>query len=566
MTPSRPRDAAAGRLSLVLDVLIAGALAVTVLVALNGGLQFRAGSVRISAHDVARPLLVSLALIAIRLWRARKTSSADLSAMTARIGFIALFGVVFSTWLILLVTVCGGADSYGYVSASRLIRSFRLSYVEPIAGYLPLADPVNAVAPLGYRPGGNGATIVPTYPIGLPVVMAFLGTLFGDGAEFYVSPLLGLLAAMVAYRIASAFTDRIGAALSALFVAVTPIFVNQAIQPMSDVAATFWLLLALMFVVREPGTTLDWVLASAAAGMAFMTRPALVGAVAVLVVIALVFRGWRAAAICAAGLLPFGAFQAWLHWHLYGAVLSSGYGGAAYLFTIDRVPRNLWVFFRWVSYSASPLFAVVLALGAFAFGSMRWWAAALALLAGVAAPYLFYFTYDDWQATRFLLPGIAVAMIVCGVTIRNLSMRWLPRSAAVVMVLAIAWIAAAASYRFLHRQDTFTLARLEAKYPQVGEWIAASAPRNTVVFAFLHSGSVRFYAGRPTARWDQLSAAELGTAVAALKAKGWESWAVIDGPDEAAAFWPRLEEAQRALTMDPKGNVQGVQIVALRPR
>jgi hypothetical protein len=266
----------------------------------------------------------------------------------------------------------------------------------------------------------------------------------------------------------------------------------------------------------------------------------------------------------ALGFSPFVAFQAWVHWHLYGSVLATAYGTASHIFTIERVPGNLLTYFRWLNYSATPLFLSTLAAGAFLCGSVRWWAAAVAVFAAVALPYLFYFTYGSWQDTRFLLPGIAVAMIVCGITVRNVVGRWTPRAAAPLIVLAIAGAASAGSYRFLDRHHTFALARIEAKFPRAADWIRQTAPPQTVVFAFLHSGSVRLYADRPTVRWDQIDGDGLSASVAALAARGWDSWAVIDGPSEAEAFWPRVQEDK--VIMEPRGRVQGVDIVSLRPR
>ena len=555
------------RAPFVLDVAIAMFLAVAIVVAVHGGIQFSILSARMSAHSVARPLAACAVLMALRLRTVRGAAGLEVSAIVCRVGFLALFGAVFATWLFSLVTSCGGADSYGYVSASRLLRSLQLSQVEPIAALLPVNEPLKVAAPLGYVPAPARGAIVPGYPLGVPMVMALFGTVFGNGAEFYVSPVLAALAVMIAYGIARAFSDTVGASLSALFVAVTPIFVNQAIQPMSDAAAACGLLLSIWFLVRYRDRDPLWCLAAGlAGGAALLTRPVLLSAILVVFVVALLFRGRRAAALFMAGLAPFVAFQAWLHWYLYGNVLASGYGTASHLFTLERVPGNVLTYAGWLNYSATPLFLPTLVLGALACGSLRWWAAAVAVVAGVAAPYLFYFTYGDWQDTRFLLPGVAVAMIVCGVTIRNGLARWTGRAAAPIIALAIAGGAAAASYRFLDRHHTFALARIEAKYPRVGEWIHQSAPPRTIVLAFLHSGSVRFYADRQTLRWDQMNAAELSASVAALKARGWHTWAVVDGPQEAAAFWPRLQEADRTLVMEPRGRVQGVDVVALYPR
>jgi hypothetical protein len=549
----------------VLDVTIAAALAVAIHVALYGGFQLGIGPVRLSARSLTRPLIVCTLLAAGRVMFLRRSGGGIVPAI-GRVGFLALFGVLAGTWFRFAVTSCGGADSYGYVSASRLLRSFQLSYLDPIAD-LPLSDPVSAVTPLGYVAAPDRHTVVPGYPLGLPAVMAAFAGWFGNGAEFYVSPVLATCSAAVAYRIARVFTDAAGASLSAMLVAAAPIFVNQAIQPMSDVAATFWLLLGVWLLIRrDGGATATHVAAGAAAGMAFVTRPALAIAAGALALAALALRGRRTAMLFVAAFAPFAIVQALLHWHLYGGVLQSGYGTAAQIFTIQRLPANVASYVGWLNYSASPVFLPTVLAGAFACGAVRWWAAGVGVFAAVMAPYLFYFTYDNWQDTRFLLPGLAVVLIGCGITIRNLVARWMPRALVPLALVAIAYVAAAASHRFLDRHHAFALARIEAKYSRVGESIVRSAPPRTAVFAFLHSGSVRFYAGRPTVRWDRLSSHEIAAAVDALHARGWESWAVVDGPEEGAAFWPKVSEVDRQLLVEPRERVAGVDVVVLRPR
>jgi hypothetical protein len=560
-TTSKPR------VHLILDLGIAALLSTALLVASHGGFAFALGPLRVSAHGLARPLLVCVVLIGVRVSISGKAQPHAVAAMVGRIGFLALAGAVVGIWFMFLVTSCGGADSYGYVSASRLVRSLRLSQSEPLARELPVAEPLAVVAPLGYVPGRDGETIVPVYPLGLPFVMAFAGSVFGDGAEFYVSPLLAVLGVAAAYGIARGFTDAAGAALSALLVAVTPAFAHQAIQPMSDVAATCWMLVAVWCLVRtanaEPGQA---VAAGIAAGMAFLTRPALVTAVVALIGVTVVFRGRRSAAFFVAAFAPFLVFQTWLQWHLYGSVFSSGYGTASHLFTPARVPTNVMNYFKWVNYSLSPLFVAIFAVGAFARGTRAWWIAAVALAVAVAAPHLLYFTYDDWEVTRFLLPGIAVAVIVCGVTIGNVVNRWTHSAVAPLVILAIACAAAAVSHRFLDRHHTFALAHVERRYPRVADWIDRTTPLETVVFAFQHSGSIRFYSQRPTLRWDQMTGDELAASVASLKARGWRTLAVLEGPDEATAFWPRVERRKDALLVEPAERVQGVDILALHTR
>jgi len=551
---------------LILDVSAACALAVAILVGVHGGLQVELGSTRLSAHGPGRALLAGGILLGLRLLLTRELHGAGFGRILFRVGLGALLAATLATWLLSLVPWCGGADSYGYVSASRLLRSFRLSDSAAIASYLPVPDPLRVAAPLGYVPAVREEAIVPGYPLGLPLVMAAFAAVFGDGAEFYVSPVVAAGALAAAFGIARAFADVTAGWLSAFLLAITPILVNQAVQPMSDTAATFWLLLAFWLLVRAQERQGWWLAAGAAAGMVFLTRPVLLPATVALLGVAGAIGGRRAAILFCAAFAPFVFFQGWLHWRLYGSILASGYGSGSQLFAIGRLPGNFVEYFTWLNYSMSPVFLITFA--AALFGSTPFWlrAAVVVVFSAVAAPYLFYFTYDDWQDTRFLLPGMALAVILCGITIRNLVARWASPAVAPLVLLAIAVAAAVASYRFLDRHHTLALARVEARYPRVAEWIDRVAPERTVVLALLHSGSVRFYAGRPTARWDQMTSEELAAAIAALSARGWNTWAVVDGPAESEAFWPRVEQQRAVLAVEPKERIAGVDILALRVR
>ena len=46
-----------------------------------------------------------------------------------------------------------------------------------------------------------------------------------------------------------------------------------------------------------------------------------------------------------------------------------------------------------------------------------------------------------------------------------------------------------------------------------------------------HSGSITYYSGRPTLRWDLLDAASLDRAIASLRRAGYEPYVVLDGEE-----------------------------------
>jgi hypothetical protein len=80
----------------------------------------------------------------------------------------AVLGLRFGTF------AASGADSYGYVSQADLWLRGTPIVDEPLASEAPWRNAVWTLAPLGYRPGDVRGTMVPTYPPGLPLVMAGL--------------------------------------------------------------------------------------------------------------------------------------------------------------------------------------------------------------------------------------------------------------------------------------------------------------------------------------------------------------------------------------------------------
>ena len=55
-------------------------------------------------------------------------------------------------------------------------------------------------SPLGYRPAGAPGTIVPGYPLGLPLVMAAARRVIGEFGPYLVGPALAVLAAFARLR------------------------------------------------------------------------------------------------------------------------------------------------------------------------------------------------------------------------------------------------------------------------------------------------------------------------------------------------------------------------------
>jgi 4-amino-4-deoxy-L-arabinose transferase-like glycosyltransferase len=83
-------------------------------------------------------------------------------------------------------------------------------------------------------PGG----IVPTYPPGLPLVMAAAQRLAGEGAVHAVVPLQGGVAVWLTFLLGRRLGGARAGLAAALLLASSPVFLAAAVRPMSDLPAT----------------------------------------------------------------------------------------------------------------------------------------------------------------------------------------------------------------------------------------------------------------------------------------------------------------------------------------
>ena len=201
---SRPRN------STLLDALIAALLALAALVAATGGFEIAIGSLTLRSHSAWRILIVAGAVIGIRAWVFSRWRRADPRSLIPDPFVVVLLTLTFLSigyWFKYLLTTIGGADSYGYASAARMLASGRLVEAAPIAEWLSSANRLALASPLGWAPAASGGGISPTYPLGLPALMAIFTTIAGSNTIFYVSPAMSLLTLWLVFRMARRWGD-----------------------------------------------------------------------------------------------------------------------------------------------------------------------------------------------------------------------------------------------------------------------------------------------------------------------------------------------------------------------
>jgi hypothetical protein len=514
--------------------------------------------VSLSVRNLSRPLLLAALLLAARAWLdtgPQRLTRALVAASRVLLGSVLSAAVL--GWVTFLSTTCGGADSYGYVSAADRLLSGSLVQVEPLAHILPFPDAITAATPLGYTPSPRVADAsVPIYPLGLPALMAAATMVAEASGPFAVAPLSGLLLLVGVYLVAFyASRDRLLALTAAALTSMHPVVFTYSIQPMSDVPAAAFFLLAVAGLLRQPDKPL---LAGIAAAMCLLVRPALTPALVALLVIPIITErriAYRRALWYA---MPVGcgvAIQGGLQWYLYGHPLANGYADMGTLFSIDRVGTNARSHLYWAWRSLGPVF-----LGSAVVGLVMLPAAARATVivvtAAVTAPYLAYRTFDHWETLRFLLPALvlltvpaaagllSVARLVAGPAGGALI------SAAVVLFLAYSWTG------WLRTSNVFTMPDHETRYRLAGELVRQTTPSNAVVLAQLHSGSIRYYSRRSSVNWERIPAGALPATLAAMHRSGSAVYLLIDGEEEHLEFEQRHGSVATWLPVGQRRTVQ----------
>ena len=520
MTPEHDRDVID---ALLIAVVLLG-LALAAASVLGAGMSTSVAGIRVSARTLFRPVMIAVAAGLIAAWRSqrRERQFTDLwiaAQRHATLIAMCMAIVVFTSAMRTSLFEARASDQYGYVSQAMLWAQGDLVVAQPLAATAPWPDATWTFSPLGYRPGQRPATIVPTYPPGLPLIMAGLIKLFGPFGAFIVVPLLGCLAVLAMFFLARRIGGSACGLLAAMLFTTSPIFLNQLREPMSDVPVTAWWLAATLLIATP--TAAGAFGGGLAASAAIMTRPNLVAVAAVIGIFVLVDSSVRIrtrlahAVWFAMGALPGCVALAFLNRSLYGSPFESGYGSTAELFKISYLGANLASYPRWLIETETPLIALALLAPWLIRTSLSW--LLLAISAAVCLSYAFYLPFDNWTYLRFLLPAIALLFVLTSAVVLALSERlnsYFFRWAVAALCLAV----------MASRWDSAGMrppAANDRRFAVVGEFVRDELPQNAIFLSMQHSGSIRYYSGRMTLRWDLMNPAWLDPALTDLRVKGY---------------------------------------------
>jgi hypothetical protein len=541
------------RIARLLVAVATTALVVLVIVTITGGFLIHLGPLRLSAHTWRAPLLIAVAALATAT---RYGRSAVAEAADASWSFIHDHAAAMAVVLAAATAGIGighgtysasSSDASGYVSEAALIASARLSSDEPLARTVAWRNATWAFSPLGYRPGAAPGELVPTYPAGLPLVMTPFRILGGELATYFVVPLLGAVAVLATYYVGARLHSRYAGLAAAVLVATSPILLFQIVQPMSDVPATAWWAVAMVFALLPvPNAPLA---AGGAAGLAILTRPNLLPLAIVIALATMNFPRMRLSAGdspmhgqtpverrlrpdrllgFAAGITPAIGALLLMQWRLFASPLASGYGAASDLYSLANISPNLAGYSRRLVEGEMPALvtfiaaAVVLIVMRRASGTTclkRPVVLATFAFLIVGLSYLPYGVFAEWSYLRFLLPAFPLVFVAIGGLLTAALMRLPAPIRAPLLLCSLAAVGSFNVVRAEHEQ-AFNMRRYESRYRLAGRYLDAALPLRAVIVAVQESGSARYYTSRPVLRWDWLDA-DLDMAIAALRARGW---------------------------------------------
>jgi hypothetical protein len=434
--------------------------------------------------------------------------------------------------------IAGAADQYGYVSQADLWLRGNLLSPQPID--VPWPDGQWTLSPLGYRPSLHGDAIVPTYSPGLPILLAIFKRVGGQCAMAFVLPLAAAMLVTATFKIGrEVLSEQVGAA-GAWLVATSPVVLFMMMSPMSDVpAATFW---AWSMYGCLRATHKGVVLGGVSAAVAILIRPnlahvALVPALWLLARDVQLLRGasrFRRTGLFAVPVVMACLFIAGLNRYLYGAVTASGYGNLETMFTLQYVKQNIVNYTTWLIRSQTPLalvgFVVLWVPGLFV-TSQRLQMRGRGLLGGmsfaVVVPYVFYQSFEWWWYLRFLVPCWPAMSLAAARVLARPSGAGFSRMAKLVLLIVGLY-----GLYFAHDTSAFDLGETDQRYIRVARLVAGLTEPSSIVITLQHSGSLRYYGGRATLRYDTLDPQWLDRTVQWFRERGIHPYVLLDDGED----------------------------------
>jgi len=447
----------------------------------------------------------------------------------------------------------GGSDSSCYALMADAFASGRLQPTSALAANVPWPDGSSTFTPGGFVPSEtNPAASAPVCAPGFSLLLAPLIAVGGLDAAFILTPIAGALLVWLTFVAGRNLAGPIAGAMAAALIAASPATLYQVVQPMNDVTtAALWMATFAALIHRR------WGIAGLCCGVALLVRPNLLP----LALVAGIFAGSREPRVWSRNVLwfgipviPFGLLVLWLNNGLYGSPFRTGYGQLGHLFSLSAFSTNAYRYLGWLveTHTLFPLLAFAAPL-AIAREKRAAVALALGLIVATCAIYFFYTPFDEWSYVRFLLPAIALMVVLASAVTVNAVTYVLRRSVRLkadttttnatsvmsgfsrtAIVAAITVGLAMFCVRTAEDRLAFKLKFLEQRYRSAGLIVRDRLPANAVVLSVWDSGAVRFHGRKEALSWAGLDAAWLDRSLAWLVEHDHTPYILVESWEEPA--------------------------------
>jgi len=427
--------------------------------------------------------------------------------------------------------VAGGSDTSGYMHLARLLAKGNIHVPARIIPGLPQSStPPFLYMPLGFKPSFDGNGMVPTYPTGLPLLIALFVPIAGWSHAADVTMVLHSLAGLIlTYALSRVFgLPKSWSIFGTAILAASPLYLFMSLQAMSDLPSLVWTTAAILAALECRKSSPFALAAGGALAVDVLLRPTNIFAlVPVGIALGISPRRWL---LLILGGAPGAIFYAIHAIAAYGHLWETGYG-EIHSFAASYVPVTLLHYALWVPILFTPIAALSLGLP-FNKGiesSVRW---LLGSWIGVfAALYCAYrCTHETWWYLRYLLPAIPAIVIGSLLVCRSLVSRLARRVEHVNLkgALAVALTLVALNSLWWNRKlHAIDIGRGERKYGTVAEWMTKNLPSNSIFLSTQMSGSIFYFTNFTFIRLDSINPDNVKVVESAIRAADRPLYAVL---------------------------------------